>query len=356
MHNYVAPDTSLLKANGVTALKFAVDNDEFTEEENTAAFGRSDNGTPRYLNLFKEGVLIKSDSFVGRSQCLHSIILSTLFKYGPEDLRFIFIDTKRNELDCYSGLPHSLTPLPISEFGQALSALHWAVAEGKRRYYLFKMMGDKGCYASNIGRYNEIVGVHKLPRIVIVLNDLEDVVRRAANAFFNVLIRILQKFRSAGIHLLIFTTSFDDRIFPNYLLQNIGTKILYRSSDEEILFISPFGKPEQIRGLCIDEQEISAVTNFIKYNNKAHFCDELIENMKDTQALKDYDIHKKLAKLCMENTRISIPLIQRNLSVDYEKAHEFLDWLADRCYISDEGEIRKVTMPLSELIEIYGDI
>ena len=193
-------------ARAVVGLRTLLESKEFEGVKGALplAVGKTINGAVFARSLSKmPHILIAGTTGSGKSVLIHNLILSLLFEYGPQDLRFIFIDPKRVELTLYKGIAHLYTD-PITDPKKALQALVWAVNEMERRYELLEEMGarDIGSYNNNIGDEDEY-----LPYLVVVIDELADLMQNFPREIEANIVRIAQKSRAVGIHLIISNTT-----------------------------------------------------------------------------------------------------------------------------------------------------
>ena len=305
-------------------------------------------------------LLIAGCTGSGKSVCINSIIASLLYKFSPEQLRFIMVDPKRVELQQYNELPHSFVPV-ITDPRKAVSILQWLVKEIDRRYQLFAKMGVR-----NIEKYNK--QVDKLPYIILIIDELNDLMLVAGKEVEEQIMRITQLARAAGIHCIIATQrpSVDvitgvikanipariafkvfNRYDSNTILDRIGAEKLLGNGD--MLFLaSGASKTERIQGTYVSDEEINNILSHIKTQAQVHFheiVDEKQEWFSGEFEYEDYDEDEdeELIQECIDvirsqSRKSNITLIQRALRLSYACAAHIVDILERRGYRwSDQG-------------------
>ncbi|MDE7076022.1 MAG: hypothetical protein K2O62_01730, partial [Clostridia bacterium] len=238
-------------------------------------------------------LLVAGTTCSGRSICLSTLIVSLLYKYGPEELRFILVDPKQVEFISYDKLPHLMINEIIYNVDKAIKALNWAIKEMENRYQLFKEMTEKGIATKNLTEYNAHLpeGEEKLPKIVIILDEFGDLMLQAKKDIESRIIRLVQKARACGIHLILATQRPSVDCITGLIKSNLPTRIGFKvNSFDDARCIFDIGGAEKllgkgdlyfrsaenpdlarIQGCFIDTHEVQKVTDFIKQNNETYF-------------------------------------------------------------------------------------
>ncbi|MEJ2671368.1 MAG: DNA translocase FtsK 4TM domain-containing protein, partial [Deltaproteobacteria bacterium] len=258
----------------------------------TLALGKDIMGTPVVTDLAKmPHLLIAGATGSGKSVGLNAMILSILYKATPEDVRFLLVDPKRIELSLYEGIPHLLHPVVFNP-KEATTALHWAVGEMERRYALLSDLS-----ARNIEGYNQKARGKKpdpriaegilprsLPYLVIVIDELADLMLVSSRDTEEYLIRLAQKARAAGIHLIVATQRPSVDVITGLIKANFPTRISYQVSGRadsrvildamgaerllgmgDLLFMPPgTSRLKRIHGPYVSDEEVSRVTTYLK--------------------------------------------------------------------------------------------
>ncbi len=348
----------------------------------TLALGKDIGGTPFSTDLAKmPHLLVAGATGTGKSVSINAMILSILFKSSPQDVKFIMVDPKMLELTAYEDIPHQLVPV-VTDPKKAAAALFWAMEEMDRRY---RLMREKG--ARNIDNYNrtlekeagnkksvidltetepmeelppptfggslskEMPLVHaKMPRIVIIIDELADLMMTVGRDVEEYITRLAQKARAAGIHLILATQrpsvdvitglikanfpariSFQvtSRIDSRTILDSMGSEKLLGNGD--LLFLPPgTARLTRIHGAFVSDQEVLKVMKFIKAQGRPTYRPEVLEAKKETEAAaaveEDYDeMYDQAVAIVTETQQASISMVQRRLRVGYNRAARMIE-------------------------------
>ncbi len=297
-------------------------------------------------------VLIAGTTGSGKSVMINSVIASILFRASPSEVKLILIDPKRVELTGYNGIPHLLTPVVV-ELDQAVSALKWAMKEMDRRYVQFQDSGVK-----NIDMYNELAGFQALPYLVIFIDELADLMSLAAVEVEDSIARLAQMARATGIHLVLSTQRPSVDVLTGLIKANIPCRISFNVSSMvdskviidqpgaekllgrgDMLYIPPDqAKPTRIQGTFVSDQDMKRVVNFIKSRGiPVQYTTEVVEQQVNlgrramfggttTSDGRDELFEQAVRIVCMHD-RASSSLLQRRLSIGFNRAARILDQL-----------------------------
>lgn len=349
-------------------------------------------------------LLVAGTTGSGKSICLSSLLISLLYKYGPEELRFILVDPKQVEFISYDKLPHLMINEIIYDVDKAIKALNWAIKEMERRYTLFKEMTETGENAKghvkvatkDINEYNSHLeeGLEKLPKIVIVLDEFGDLMLQAKKDIESRIIKLVQKARAAGIHLILATQRPSVDCITGLIKSNLPTRIGFKvgSFDDSRTIFDVGGaekllgrgdmyfrsaeRPElmRIQGCFVDTPEVQRVTDFIKQHNETYFdqsvsdfinkveepeqASSLSEGAESTEETKVDDTFIKALKYCVMSNAASVSMIQRRFPIGYIKACKIVDWMENMNYITkaEGSKSRKVLLSQEEFFNTYGDV
>lgn len=342
-------------------------------------------------------LLVAGTTGSGKSICLSTLIVSLLYKYGPEELRFILVDPKQVEFISYDKLPHLMINEIIYDVDKAMKALNWAIKEMERRYALFKEMTEKGIATKNLTEYNAHLpeGEEKLPKIVIILDEFGDLMLQAKKDIESRIIRLVQKARACGIHLILATQRPSVDCITGLIKSNLPTRIGFKvNSFDDSRCIFDIGGAEKllgkgdlyfrsaenpdlarIQGCFIDTHEVQKVTDYIKANNETYFDEsvsdfinkveeEPSDNTSSEGSVLDGDSSKvddtfiKALWFCVTSNQASVSMIQRRFPIGYMKACKIIDWMENMNYItqSEGSKPRKVLLSKDEFITKYGDV
>ncbi|MCD7729780.1 MAG: DUF87 domain-containing protein [Clostridia bacterium] len=372
----------------------------------TFALGKNVDGVPVCPDITKmPHLLVAGTTGSGKSICLSSLLISLLYKYGPEELRLILVDPKQVEFISYDKLPHLMINEIIYDVDKAIKALNWAIKEMERRYSLFKGMTESGTNAKggikvatkNLDEYNSHLeeGAEKLPKIVIILDEFGDLMLQAKKDIESRIIKLVQKARACGIHLILATQRPSVDCITGLIKSNLPTRIGFKvgSFDDSRTIFDVGGaekllgagdmyfrsaeRPElaRIQGCFVDSHEVQKVTDFIKANNETYFdqsVSDFINKVEEPEAssslsesggfeaeeTKIDDVFLRALKYCVDSNKASVSMLQRRFPIGYMKACKIIDWMENMNYIT-KGEgpnSRKVLLSRDEFINTYGDI
>jgi len=345
----------------------------------TLALGKDIMGTPVVTDLARmPHLLIAGATGSGKSVGLNGMILSILFKATPDQVRFLLIDPKRIELALYEGIPHLLHPVVFNP-KEATIALHWAVGEMERRYALLSDLS-----ARNIEGYNQKARVKKadprveegilprsLPYLVIVIDELADLMLVSSRDTEEYLIRLAQKARAAGIHLMVATQRPSVDVITGLIKANFPTRVSYQVSARadsrvildlmgaerllgmgDLLFLPPgTSRLKRIHGPFVTEEEVTRVADFLKVQ-AAPLYEAGITELKELEeeVAENGERDEKYAdavELVAETRNASISMLQRRLRVGYNRAARIIETMEKEGLIgpSDGIKAREVYIP-----------
>lgn len=357
---------------------------DFQKRVNPMSFvlGKDINGAIQFCNLDKmPHLLVAGSTGSGKSVCLNTMLISMLYKSSPEDVRLILIDPKTVEFSVYANLPHLLTPHIITTKEQAINALNWAIKEMEYRYSLLQQNE-----VVNIKDYNNLPivkdgEVDKLPYIVIVIDELNDLMIDTKREMEERIMKLAQKSRAAGIHLVIATQRPSVDVITGTIKANLPSRIAFALTNfadsktvldmggaEKLLgrgdmLFKPNDMPEprRVQGAYISSQEVSAVVKFIKANNPADYDDDttnaiVAEPQKETGNNQNnpheaFDpIMKDALRWFISANQASITMIQRRFGVGYARAARIIDQMEQNGFISpqDGSKPRQVLLSLDD--------
>ncbi len=317
------------------------------------ALGRDITGEPIIGDLAKmPHLLVAGATGSGKSVCVNSIITSILYNAKPSEVKFLMIDPKVVELNVYNGIPHLLTPV-VTNPKRASKALKMIVSEMEKRYEKF---AEKN--ARDIERYNAIIRnealetdqkAQFLPYIVVIIDELADLMMVAPNDVEDAIIRLAQKARAAGIHLIVATQRPSVDVITGLIKANIPSRIAFGVSSQidsrtiidmggaekllgrgDMLFLPVgFSKPIRVQGAFISDIEVESVVSYVKEQQAANYQEELIpelnqEHDNDNDLVEDEYFYDAV-KLILENNQASVSLLQRRLRIGYTRAARLID-------------------------------
>ncbi|MGF3183075.1 DNA translocase FtsK [Facklamia sp. P12934] len=338
--------------------------------------GRDISGSVCLADLTKmPHLLIAGATGSGKSVGVNVIICSILMKAKPEDIKFLMIDPKKVELTLYNDLPHQLSPV-VTNPRKAARALNNVVEEMERRYELFATSGVR-----NIDGYNEQVeswnkeegtGYEKLPKIVVIIDELADLMMVASNDVENAIIRLAQMARAAGIHMIIATQRPSVDVITGIIKANIPSRLAFAVSSgtdsrtildsvgaEKLLgrgdmLFQPMGKnkPIRVQGAYISDEEVERITDFIKQQRQADYDENIVvseESVLNSEASDD-EYYLEAVELIKEQDTISISQLQRKFRIGYNRAARMIDDLEAQGLVSaqDGSKPRQVLIESNE--------
>ena len=353
-------------------LRDLVETDVFLNHKSALAFclGEDISGETIVADIAKmPHLLIAGSTGSGKSVCINCMITSILYKASPDDVRMIMIDPKVVELGVYNGIPHLLIPV-VTEPKKAAAALAWAVQEMENRYKLFAKFGIR-----DIGSYNNYAyerGMEKMPRILVIIDELADLMMVARDSVEEAINRIAQKARAAGIHLVVATQRPSVDVITGLIKSNIPSRIAFKVASQvdsrtildyagaekllgrgDLLFY-PVGSMKAIRaqGGFISDEEIENVVKYLQttygaaeYDEKVH---EEVENAKIPEKGKrggaqnasggpDAEVDElflEAVRIAIDVKQISASYLQRKLGLGYSRASRIIDQMEEKGYIS----------------------
>jgi S-DNA-T family DNA segregation ATPase FtsK/SpoIIIE len=344
----------------------------------TLALGKDISGHPVVADLARmPHLLVAGTTGSGKSVAINAMILSLLYKTLPTNVRMIMIDPKMLELSIYEGIPHLLTPV-VTDMKEAANALRWCVAEMERRYKLMAALGVR-----NIGSYNRKVKeaidkdepipdplynpeqaldpeapaptLETLPFIVVVVDELADMMMVVGKKVEELIARLAQKARAAGVHLVLATQRPSVDVITGLIKANIPTRIAFQVSSKidsrtildqggaeqllghgDMLYLAPgTGLPMRVHGAFVSDQEVHRVVNHLKGTSEPDYIEEILLDSvpggelpgeapagDDTESDPLYD---QAVRIVTESRRASISGVQRRLKIGYNRAARMIE-------------------------------
>ncbi len=377
------------KSIATVSLRDILESREFRESSSplTLALGKDISGNIMVANMQKlTHLLVAGSTGSGKSVCLNSIILSIIYKSSPEDVRIVLIDPKRVEFTSFNELPHLIMPNVVCDTQKSINTLNWAINEMDHR---FEMLGL--ARVKNIDEYNttqDVVSgkVKKMPFILIIVDELADLMMTGKKEVEEKIIRLAQKSRAAGIHLILATqrpsvdvitglikTNIPSRIAfavtsvfdSNTILSRVGAEKLLGKGD---MLYYPIGAqdPKRVQGCFITTAETNDIVDFVRDNNKPIFdkkIEEQIENPnKNANGGADYnnnldELFPLALKIVVECGQASTTMLRRRFAIGFSRAARIIDQMEELGYISpsDGPKGRQVYITMDEYNEIYGN-
>lgn len=336
-------------------------------------------------------MLVAGSTGSGKSVALNTIIISLIYKYGPEDLRFILVDPKQVEFYMYNGLPHLLMPEAIIDPTKSLNALDWAINEMERRYSLLRDSGVR-----EICEYNDLPEVknhskEKLAHIVIIIDEVGDIMtlNTIKKDFEEKVRRLTQKARAVGINLILATQRPSVDVITGVIKANLPSRmafavqnyqdsktILDTGGADKLLgkgdmLFSPRGiEPFRVQGCFISTQEINNVVSFVKQHNECYYDESIAKAInKEDDTTQGGDVGTQdegngfdplmpeCLKLVIKNGCASASMLQRRFSIGNPKAARIIDQMEVAKFIgpSNGSKPRTVYITAEQFKEIFGE-
>ena len=338
----------------------------------TMALGKDIAGHPIVADLGRmPHLLVAGTTGSGKSVAINAMILSLLYKAPPSQVRLILVDPKMLELSVYEGIPHLLAPV-VTDMRQAANALNWCVGEMERRYKLMSALGVRNMAGFNQKVRDAIkkkaplnnpiastpenpVPLLEMSLIVVVIDELADLMMVVGKKVEELIARLAQKARAAGIHLILATQRPSVDVITGLIKANIPTRIAFQVSAKvdsrtildqmgaeallgqgDMLFLPPGqGYPQRVHGAFVDDQEVHKVVEHLKSLAKPQYIDEVLESPEapsdggvdggeggDVEADPLYD---QAVAIVLKTRRPSISLVQRHLRIGYNRAARLIE-------------------------------
>jgi S-DNA-T family DNA segregation ATPase FtsK/SpoIIIE len=345
------------------------------------AVGKDISGMPIVANLDKmPHLLIAGQTGSGKSVMINAVLTSLLYRNSPSDLKLILVDPKQVELKPYDDIPHLLTPV-ITEPEKCISALKWAVAEMERRYRELAEMHKR-----NINEYNAVKQEAGMPYIVIVIDELAELMMMAARDVESLVVRIAQKARAVGIHLVLATQRPSVDVITGLIKANIPARVAFTTASQvdsrtiidqvgaekllgqgDMLFLTAeMPKPKRIQGAFIGEEETSHVTDFIRMQRPPDYNEEVISQPVQLNGkggiVADYggqdvddDMWHDAVHAVLEARKASTSLLQRRLRIGYGRAARLIETMEEQGIVSPADGSRPREVLVSSMDEVFGD-
>ncbi|USS91362.1 DNA translocase FtsK [Fructilactobacillus carniphilus] len=321
------------------------------------AMGMNIEGQPVMADLKKmPHALIAGATGSGKSVFINSLLLSLLYHATPRDLRMILIDPKAVELAPYNEIPHLLAPV-ISQPQEAAAALKWVTEEMDRRYERLTAAGVR-----NIEQYNRQAqktdhAADRLPYILVVIDELADLMMTSANEVQDYIVRITQKARAAGIHLVVATQRPSVDIVTGTIKNNIPTRVAFMVSSQvdsrtiidqagaerllgkgDMLYLgNGANKPERLQGAFVTSEEVEKVTDFVRTQGPAHYEFQPAGLLKSAnQAATHDELWNSVLEYIAGEENVSTSKLQRVFSIGYNRAASIIDDLEQHNFISGQ--------------------
>ncbi|MGO8756266.1 MAG: DNA translocase FtsK [Gallionellaceae bacterium] len=336
----------------------------------TIAMGKDISGKPVVADLGRmPHVLVAGTTGSGKSVAINAMILSLLYKSTPQQVRLLLVDPKMLELSVYEGIPHLLAPV-VTDMRQAASALSWCVQEMDRRYKLMSELGVR-----NIAGYNQKVrdaikdkqpltnpftltpehpeALEELPFIVVFIDELADLMMVVGKKVEELIARLAQKARAAGIHLVLATQRPSVDVITGLIKANVPTRVAFQVSSKidsrtildqagaeallgqgDMLYLPPgAGFPQRVHGAFVSDQEVHRVAEHLKAQGAPNYIDGVLTSPEDQEGESGESsvngeadpLYDQAVEIVLKSRRASISLVQRHLRIGYNRAARLVE-------------------------------
>jgi len=324
-------------------------------------------------------LLVAGQTGSGKSVMINDILTSLLYRNTPADLKLILVDPKTVELTPYNEIPHLLTPV-ITEPEKCISALKWAVAEMERRYRTLAEQKKR-----NIAEYNALKNEESMPYIVIVIDELADLMMMAARDVEALIVRIAQKARAVGIHLILATQRPSVDVITGLIKANVPARIAFTTASQVdsrtiidqigaekllgqgdmLLLTADMPKPKRVQAAFISDNETVKVTDFIRAQRAPQYNDEVVSqpvtigkggvvaDMGGNDG--DDDMFQDAVRVVIESKKASTSLLQRRLRIGYGRAARLIEEMEEQGIIGQADGSRPREVLVSSLDQVFGN-
>lgn len=365
--------------------------DEFQSASSplSIALGKDIAGKPVVADIGKmPHLLVAGTTGSGKSVGVNSMILSLLYKSTPEQVRMIMIDPKMLELSIYDDIPHLLTPV-VTDMSEAANALRWCVFEMDRRYQLMAKLGVRNIAGYNvkvktaidtgkpiidplyaqIANYGHDVGeapptLETLPYIVVVVDEFADMIMVVGKEVEQLIARIAQKARAAGIHLVLATQRPSVNVITGLIKANIPTRMSFMVSTKidsrtildqggaeqllgmgDMLFLPPgSGSPKRVHGAFMSDEEVHRVADFVRSQGAPQYLESITQGITKPEGggapgadAESDELYDQAVEFVIQGRRVSISSVQRHFRIGYNRAARIVETMESSGIISTAG-------------------
>ncbi|MFZ1812134.1 MAG: DNA translocase FtsK 4TM domain-containing protein [Candidatus Saccharimonadales bacterium] len=323
-------------------------------------------------------LLIAGQTGSGKSVMINTVLSSLLYRNSPSDMRLILVDPKQVEMTPYADIPHLLTPI-ITEPEKTISALKWAVNEMERRYTLLAEERVR-----DIKSYNSKKSEEPMPYIVIVIDELADLMMIAARDVEALIVRLAQKARAVGVHLVLATQRPSVDVITGLIKANIPARIAFTVASQvdsrtildqigaekllgqgDMLMLTPsMSKPKRIQGAWVTDDEVNKITDHLRMQRPPQYDDEIVAQpvqlngkggvVMDFDGGGDDDMFRDAVRVVVESRKASTSLLQRKLRIGYGRAARIMEEMEEQGIIGPADGARPRDVLLTSMADLGG--
>lgn len=324
-------------------------------------------------------LLIAGQTGSGKSVMINTLLTSLLYRNSPADMRLILVDPKQVEMAPYEDVPHLLTPI-ITEPEKTISALKWAVNEMERRYSLLAEQKLR-----DIKTFNSKNKEEAMPYIVIVVDELADLMMVAARDVEALIVRIAQKARAVGIHLVLATQRPSVDVITGLIKANVPARIAFTVAAQvdsrtildqvgaekllgqgDMLMLTPqMNKPKRIQGAWVTDDEVNKITDHLRMQRPPQYDDEIVAQpvqlngkggivMDHDAGSGDDTLYKDAVRVVVEAGKASTSLLQRRLRIGYGRAARIIEEMEEQGIVGAQEGSRPRDVLITSVDELYG--
>jgi S-DNA-T family DNA segregation ATPase FtsK/SpoIIIE len=343
------------------------------------AVGRDIAGTAVVSELDKmPHLLIAGQTGSGKSVMINTLLSSLLYRNDPSNMKLILVDPKQVELTPYNDIPHLLTPV-ITQPEKCISALKWAVGEMERRYTLLAEVGQRNIAGYNVLKKEE----GQMPYVIIVIDELADLMMVAARDVEALIVRLAQKARAIGIHLVLATQRPSVDVITGLIKANIPARIAFTVASQvdsrtildqigaekllgqgDMLMLTPqMSKPKRIQGAFVSDEEVMKVTDYIRMQRPPEYDEEIVAQpvqlggkggiVMDMDGGGDDDLYRDAVRVVIESGKASASLLQRRLRVGYARAARLVEMMEEQGIVGPADGARPRDVLVGSMDEVF---
>lgn len=324
-------------------------------------------------------LLIAGQTGSGKSVMINTLLTSLLYRNSPSDMRLILVDPKQVEMAPYEDIPHLLTPI-ITEPEKTISALKWAVNEMERRYTLLAEQKLR-----DIKTFNDKNQEEAMPYIVIVIDELADLMMVAARDVEALIVRLAQKARAVGIHLVLATQRPSVDVITGLIKANVPARIAFTVASQvdsrtildgvgaekllgqgDMLLSTPgMNKPKRIQGAWVTDDEVVKITDHLRLQRPPQYDDEIVAQpvqlngkggivMDHDAGSGDEDMYKDAVRVVVEAGKASTSLLQRRLRIGYGRAARIIEEMEEQGIVGSASGSKPRDVLITSIDDLYG--